>query len=282
MKLSHAKYAKLEAFRTLYEKEPNYRIRACNVIHLREPFDGIYIKEEDWNSSIAHGNSLEVQAIAGSLITKDIIPQMLNLSRTLDHKVHAQLNGTVMGVWEIDTVQTAIQRWEALLEAEAKAAEAKRKEYEISPEYAAAQAAAKAQREAEDKRRQELLSLAPDGPTFTDPEGWRKTVENNTDPYGAATVSYANMWAQMMEGLINQGSALKDIAEECSQLADTEGITGFMYGCAVSILSRCWKYGSDLNAWHNGKYGDQGEEATKSGGTINPAVLTMTIGGQES
>lgn len=107
-------------------------------------------------------------------------------------------------------------------------------------------------------------------------------MENNTDPYGAATVSYASAWAQMMEGLINQGSALKDIAEECSQLADTEGITGFMYGCAVSILSQCWKYGGDLNAWHNGKYGEQGEEATESGGTINPAVLTMTIGGQKS
>lgn len=207
---------------------------------------------------------------------------MLILSKALDHHVHAELNGVTLGVCKHDTAQTAIQEWEALLEAEAKAAEARRKEYEASPEYAAAQAAAKAQREAEDRRRQELLSLAPSGPTFTDSEGWEKTVERNTDPYGAATVSYANAWAQMMEGLINQGSLLKDIAEECSQLADTEGITGFMYGCAVSILSQCWKYGSDLNAWHNGKYGEQGEEATKSGGTINPAVLTMTIGGQKS
>jgi hypothetical protein len=282
MKLSHAKYAKFEAFRTLYEREPAYRGQARDLIYLREPFSEIRIEKEDWDSSTAYGISLEVQGAAGGHIKEEIIPQILNLCKTLDHMVHAELNGTVMGVWQDDTVQTAIERWEALREAEAKAAEAKRKEYEASPEYAAAQAAAKAQQEAEDKRRQELLSLAPNGPTFTDPGGWEKTVENNTDPYGAATVSYANMWAQMMEGLINQGSALKDIAEECSYIADTDGITGFMYGCAVSILSHYWKYGSDLNAWHNDKYGDQGEEATKSGGTINPAVLTMTIGGRES
>jgi len=273
---------RFESFRALYEEEPVRKSPARDTIYLREPFNEIYIKKEDWDSSITHGHSLEVQAMAGGHITRDIIPSMLALSKALGHRVRAELNGTVMGVWHGDTIETAVERWEALREAKAKAAEAKRKEYEASPEYAAAQAAAKAQQEAEDKRRQELLSLAPNGPTFTDPEGWEKTVENNTDPYGAATVSYANMWAQMMEGLINQGSALKDIAEECSYIADTDGITEFMYGCAVSILSQCWKYGSDLNAWHNGKYGDQGEEATKSGGTINPAVLTMTVGGQES
>jgi hypothetical protein len=274
--------AKFEAFRTLYEREPAYRGQACDLIYLREPFSEICIEKEDWDNSTAYGSSLEVQGVAGGHITKEIIPQMLNLSRTLNHRVHANVNGVVTRVWADDTVQTAIERYETLRKAEAKAAEARRKVYEASPEYAAAQAAAKAKQETEDRRRQELLSLAPDGPTFTDPEGWGKTVVKNTDPYGAATVSYASAWAQMMEGLINQGSALKDIAEECSRLADTEGITGFMYGCAVSILSQCWKYGSDLNAWHNGKYGEQGEEATKNGGTINPAVLTMTVGGQES
>lgn len=273
---------RFEAFLSIYQRESVRRTQPQDTICLNSPFDEIYIKKEDWDSSITHGNSLEVQAMPGGHITRDIIPQMLSLCKVLGHKVHAELNGIVMGVWKHDTVETAIEFWENLQEAEAKAAEVRRKEYEASPEYAAAQAAAKAKQEAEDKRRQELLSLTPDGPTFTDPEGWKRTVENNTDPYGAATVSYASAWAQMMEGLINQGSALKDIAEECSQLADTEGITGFMYGCAVSILSQCWKYGGDLNAWHNGKYGEQGEEATESGGTINPAVLTMTIGGQKS
>jgi hypothetical protein len=268
---------KLEAFLVLYERELACRTQPQDTIYLREPFSDICIKKEDLDSSIAYGVSLEVQGMAGSHITRDIVPSMLALSKILDHNVLTNFNGITLRILSSDTIETATKRWETLREAEAETAEARRKEYEASPEYAAAQAAAKAKREAEDKRRQELLSLAPDGPTFTDPGGWEKTVENNTDPYGAATISYANAWAQMMEGLINQGSALKNIAEECSQLADTDGITGFMYGCAVSILSQCWKYGSDLNAWHNGKYGDQGEEATKSGGTINPAVLTMTI-----
>jgi hypothetical protein len=70
---------------------------------------------------------------------------------------------------------------------------------------------------------------------------------------------------------------LSDIAEECSTLADIEGITGFMYGCAVNILTQCWAHGKELREWHNKKYGKQGEQATADNAVINPAVLTVTI-----
>ena len=40
-------------------------------------------------------------------------------------------------------------------------------------------------------------------------------------------------------------------AKEASHLADSEGITGFMYGCAVSMLAQCWKHGEELRRWHN-------------------------------
>ena len=42
-----------------------------------------------------------------------------------------------------------------------------------------------------------------------------------------------------------------------------------MYGCAVSILSQCWKYGEELRKWHNKEYNYDGD------GVVNPAVLTI-------
>ncbi len=82
-------------------------------------------------------------------------------------------------------------------------------------------------------------------------EEWEKTVKANDDPYGSAAVRYAKNWANMMEEEMNEGKELKDIAEEASHKADTEGITGFMYGCVVNILSQCWEHGEELRKWHN-------------------------------
>ena len=86
-------------------------------------------------------------------------------------------------------------------------------------------------------------------------EHWQKWVYNNTDPYGSAIIRYAERWADLMEQKINTGEKLVDIASKTSDEADTEGITGFMYGCAVQILSDVWKHGEDLRLWHNKKYG---------------------------
>ena len=60
-----------------------------------------------------------------------------------------------------------------------------------------------------------------------------------------------------------------DNAERLSHEADEEGITRFMYGAAVSILSQCWEYGEHLRKWHNKEYGYEGD------GVVNPAVITV-------
>ena len=62
-----------------------------------------------------------------------------------------------------------------------------------------------------------------------------------------------------------------DNADRLSREADTEGITGFMYGCAVSILSKCWVYGEYLRKWHNKEYGYDGD------GVVNPAIMTVGV-----
>lgn len=105
-------------------------------------------------------------------------------------------------------------------------------------------------------------------------QDYKDWYDKNLDAYGHACFTYAERWAEMLEELIgsNENNAMQIIvenAEKTSLEADTEGITGFMYGMAVSILSHCWKYGEYLRKWHNKEYNYDGD------GVVNPAVLTV-------
>ena len=108
---------------------------------------------------------------------------------------------------------------------------------------------------------------------------WDEGVENNDDPYGAAVYRYAKNWANLMESEIDNGVVLEKCAKETSHSADTEGITGFMYGCAVSVLANCWEHGEQLRQWHNldTQIQDEGEKANATGGTLNPALLNIQV-----
>lgn len=121
--------------------------------------------------------------------------------------------------------------------------------YIASPEYAeSCRRAEKAQRVKELVTRGALV-VAPAEPTFSDPAIWQSWVDANKDGYGGAVMSYAARWARLMEGQIAAGSTVAECAKECSSLADVEGITGFMYGCAVAMLSKAWAHGEDLRRW---------------------------------
>ena len=102
-------------------------------------------------------------------------------------------------------------------------------------------------------------------------------VEKNSDDYGSGVVRYGERWAEMMEPLLALGCRLGDVADRTSHEADTEGITGFMYGCAVQALAQFWIHGEQLRRWHNLKtqIRDEGEKANESGGVLNPALLNI-------
>lgn len=104
---------------------------------------------------------------------------------------------------------------------------------------------------------------------------WADHVSVNTEPYGARIVSYARDWADLMELEMEAGRRLEDVAQATASRADTDGITGFMYGCAVQVLAECWEHGETLRRWHNLdiQIGTEGEQANESGGTLNPALL---------
>lgn len=107
-------------------------------------------------------------------------------------------------------------------------------------------------------------------------ERWEEGLANNQDPYGAAIYSYAQRWAELMEEKM-KFSRLEEIAKSTSHEADTEGITGFMYGAAVSILSQAWLWGDELRCWHNveSQLGDEGIQANIKKSTLNPALLVV-------
>lgn len=104
---------------------------------------------------------------------------------------------------------------------------------------------------------------------------WRKS--NEDDGYGEACLRYAARWAKQMDAKIAGGAKVEEIAEATSHEANTEGITGFMYGAAVSMLAECWRHGEALRRWHNVKtqVGEEGEKANESGGVLNPAIVNI-------
>ncbi len=107
---------------------------------------------------------------------------------------------------------------------------------------------------------------------------YERGLANNTDPYGRECYLFAADWAALMEAEIAKGRKVADVAKECSRTVDKQrGITGFMYGMAVGILSHCWEFGDELRRWHNldTQIGDEGEKANAEGGVLNPALLSV-------
>lgn len=93
--------------------------------------------------------------------------------------------------------------------------------------------------------------------------------KNSHDGYSLGVVRYMNRWADAMERLVEEGKSIFEIADKTSSEADIDGITGFMYGCAVSALSKYWEYGEDLRKWHNKEYNYSGD------GVVNPAFIAV-------
>jgi hypothetical protein len=112
---------------------------------------------------------------------------------------------------------------------------------------------------------------------YKNKELWDIGLAKNQDPYGNRCYTYARDWANLMEVCIESGETIKQCAKETSRIADTDGITGYMYGVSVSLLSECWEYGEELRKWHNIKtqIGNEGEKANNSGGVLNPAIMQI-------
>ena len=98
---------------------------------------------------------------------------------------------------------------------------------------------------------------------------WQKCQDNNQEAYGKAINEFAERWANLMEKKIANGETLHEIAMQTSHETDTDGITGFQFSAAVTILVGVWEHGEALRQWHNGVYGHEGE------GIVNPTLLVV-------
>lgn len=151
-------------------------------------------------------------------------------------------------------------------------------EYHASPEYAESQRKAKEAHERKVQEQAAALATAPATLTLRNPEGWLKAVEvNKADPYSNAVIVFAEKFARIMEGRMAAGETLAQCADAACSLADDDGLTGFMYGAAVSTLAQTWIHGDELRRWHNRQYmpEEKAKLADESGGTVNPAILTI-------
>lgn len=106
---------------------------------------------------------------------------------------------------------------------------------------------------------------------LSDSDGWKKSREVNSDGYGGAALDYAEGWGKLMQIEIAKGKTITECYTYSQNGLGFLGITGFQFGCAVSVLSQTWKYGEELRRVHNKKYGVK--EDVK--GTVNPAILTI-------
>ena len=113
--------------------------------------------------------------------------------------------------------------------------------------------------------------------SISDTALWQKWKKNNSDGYGAAIIAYAERWARLMQLRMVNGENLESVASDASHEADIDGITGFMYGAAVSVLASCWTHGEALRKWHNleTQIGTEGEAANEGKGVLNPALLSI-------
>ncbi len=79
-----------------------------------------------------------------------------------------------------------------------------------------------------------------------DVEAWQLWRNSNKDDYGGEVIRYAEAWADLMEERLELGNSIENMWEDTSHEADTNGITGFMFGAAISVLLQSWIHGEEL------------------------------------
>ena len=119
-------------------------------------------------------------------------------------------------------------------------------------------------------------------------EGFKDWFGKQDDAYSRCVFVFAARWARAMENVIAERgltpeqvtpAALGEFASQSSHVADNTprmGISGFMYGAAVSVLYQAWRYGDVLRRWSNNDLGRS--DLNDSGdGVANPALITVSL-----
>lgn len=217
------------------------------------------------------------------LLINNVAREAIELARKLDEPVEFDFNGVIVTALHDDEESAVVGRYNEAMRREADDRRAARAAWLKTPAGIAETKRKDAERAALNERRRPLVdAIQVDGlAPFSLLEGkrdlWLEGLKNNPESYGRAVYRFASHWAFLMEHAIANGATVSDIARSACRDADNEGITGFMYGCAVSILSQCWEHGDELRRWHNidVQFGSEGEDANDRGGVLNPALISF-------
>lgn len=165
----------------------------------------------------------------------NVLQVMIDLANKHDEQVTCDFNDTTITANKGDIVEHLICNWHI---------EQKR----LHKEYLASPKGIESERKHKENEVKCQKSIARGNAKFEiiDQASWDKGLANNQDDYGQAIYRYASRWAAKMEEGMNEGKKLEDIAGPTSFEVDEEGITGFMQGAAVSVLSHVWKHGKEL------------------------------------
>jgi len=210
----------------------------------------------------------------GDTVT-NVIAEMLDRANTYGIRVTCVFNETQITVEPGMNAETAFGMWEAEMQHQTQ-------QWKKSMKAEVSRREAKAREERNRVREQNVLAMLEHEkiqvPLFKRAAFNEAVRVNSVDGYSKATVDFAIAWAVAMQQAMHQGKKIADIARELSLEVDYEGITGFMYGMAVSFLATYWKHGEELRRWHNldAQLGDEGEEANnQKGAVLNPALLII-------
>ena len=106
-------------------------------------------------------------------------------------------------------------------------------------------------------------------------DDWKKWVDNNEDPYGAACVKVAQRVMEILDD-VEKFDTHKIICR-ADEETKAGGITGFMAGCVAQMVSHCHSRGEEFRRkWNtDNQIGHEGEKANDGDGVLNPALLVI-------
>lgn len=199
----------------------------------------------------------------------DIIKEVVEIATKTQQTQIYEMNGVDLAIRPNANLEDEIKFFQKCQEVNGDRYHYEQQEYQKTDEYKEKVAKQIAKENAIKKEISELTEVfAIAAGTETE---YAKYVEiNSVNGYSRGVVDYAELWARLMQKELAGGKTIIECADETSHKADTDGITGFMYGAAVSALSKFWKHGEELRKWHNKEYGHEGD------GVVNPAVLTIS------
>lgn len=200
--------------------------------------------------------TFRVMDAPGGVMIQDHIASMIKFSKSIDMGVESEFNGVLIRVTQDSDPQLIKSQYEFCLENQLPIDGPGK--LDISPEFS---------KELEERReirkqisdlenkkyelkqqlKKKIFEWNVKSESYEIADGCEEVLQSwfdrNQDDYGRRCITYAQDWAKLIQVKIREGVPLtKELVNELSHQADTDGITGFMYGASKNVLRTTWKH----------------------------------------